>query len=269
VPVVYRRRFQPWPKLPALFLLIAFTSGLGVVTLNGRDIYLGAFGTEPSREKCNRLIAEWLATGRMLAPAPNQITIVELIAAFMQHAHIHYRKPDGTLTSEVDNYRQAFRPLKKLYSRSRVCDFGPKSLRAVQQEMAALGWCRTNINKQINRLRCAFKWAVAQEMIDVAVYQSLQTVAPLKRGRCSAKESDPVNPVPDAHILMVKPYVSRQVWALIQCSSSQAHGPANWWASDQSISTPAAASGPPRPPITKPRITDIPERFILARGRRP
>lgn len=33
--------------------------GLAVVTLNGRDVYLGKYGTAASREEYRRLIAEW------------------------------------------------------------------------------------------------------------------------------------------------------------------------------------------------------------------
>jgi hypothetical protein len=44
-------------------------SGLAVVTLNGRDRYLGIWNTEASRQEYERLIGEWLANGRRL---PNQ-----------------------------------------------------------------------------------------------------------------------------------------------------------------------------------------------------
>jgi len=43
-------------------------TGLGVVRLNGRDIYLGLHGTSEGRQKYERVIAEWLANGRVLPP---------------------------------------------------------------------------------------------------------------------------------------------------------------------------------------------------------
>jgi hypothetical protein len=45
------------------------SSGRAVVTLNGRDIYLGAYGSSASREKYDRLIRRWLDHGRTL-PSP-------------------------------------------------------------------------------------------------------------------------------------------------------------------------------------------------------
>jgi len=40
-----------------------------IVTLSGRDVLLGRHGTRESREKYNRVIAEWLAAGRQLPEA--------------------------------------------------------------------------------------------------------------------------------------------------------------------------------------------------------
>jgi hypothetical protein len=37
------------------------SSGQAVVTLNGRDIYLGTHGTQASRIEYDRLTGEWLA----------------------------------------------------------------------------------------------------------------------------------------------------------------------------------------------------------------
>ena len=39
-------------------------SGQAVVRLNGRDFYLGKFGTPAARGEYERLVAEWLANGR-------------------------------------------------------------------------------------------------------------------------------------------------------------------------------------------------------------
>ena len=43
--------------------------GLAVVTLDGRDIYLGPYGSAESKAAYDRTIAEWLANGRILPSA--------------------------------------------------------------------------------------------------------------------------------------------------------------------------------------------------------
>ena len=58
-------------------------SGQAVVTLNGKDHYLGPHGTKASKAEYDRLIACWLANGRdsvRLSPgADTSLTISELI----------------------------------------------------------------------------------------------------------------------------------------------------------------------------------------------
>jgi hypothetical protein len=41
-------------------------TGQAVVTLNGRDIYLGRFGSPESRAEYDRTIVEWISNGRRL-----------------------------------------------------------------------------------------------------------------------------------------------------------------------------------------------------------
>ena len=43
-------------------------SGQAIVTLNGKDNYLGTHGTAASKREYDRLISEWLANGRNLVP---------------------------------------------------------------------------------------------------------------------------------------------------------------------------------------------------------
>ena len=105
-------------------------SGRAVVTMNGRELYLGAHGSAESRAAYDRVVAEWLAAGRVAAPAilaavpavtisrpaePAAVvgcgyTVDELLLAFLEHARTYYRRPDGTPTSEYDNFRDAARP---------------------------------------------------------------------------------------------------------------------------------------------------------------
>jgi hypothetical protein len=44
-------------------------SGQAIVTLNGRDIYLGPHGTKASKREYDRIIGEWLQNGRQLRSA--------------------------------------------------------------------------------------------------------------------------------------------------------------------------------------------------------
>ncbi len=120
-----------------------------VVTLDGRDFYLGPHGSEVSRREYDRLVGIWQANGRRLPPASAEhsgTSINEIILAFMQHARTHYRRPDGTLTNEITAYRSALRIVKRLYGREPAVEFGPRALITIREEMISKGWVRSNIN---------------------------------------------------------------------------------------------------------------------------
>ena len=113
-------------------------SGQAVVTLGGRDIYLGKYNSAGSRAEYNRLIAEFTANGGTLA-AGNDLTVVELAAAFLRHAKTYYKRPDGGLTGEVANYKTLIGRLKTHYGHTRAADFGPLALKTVRRAVNRRG----------------------------------------------------------------------------------------------------------------------------------
>lgn len=60
-------------------------TGQAVVTLNGRDRYLGKHGIPESRAEYDRLIAEWLSNGRELASTGDR-SVSELMVLHLRHA---------------------------------------------------------------------------------------------------------------------------------------------------------------------------------------
>src|SRR5947209_1031602 len=97
---------------------------LGVVRINGRDIYLGRFNSPESWERYARVIAEWRATGAAAPPrggpqagrTPEEgPSVAEVILGFVGFAETYYRHADGTPTEELAAYERTLRPLRKLY----------------------------------------------------------------------------------------------------------------------------------------------------------
>jgi hypothetical protein len=139
------------------------TSGRAVVTIDGKDIYLGTHGTKTSKVEYDRVIAEYLAAGRRLLTAAHEPTVSEIALAFWKHAMAYYRKPvlnaDGSQkldaagkavtepTTEVRNLKRVLRPFRKLYGHTLARKFGPLSLKAFRQHMIQLGRCRTRSSR--------------------------------------------------------------------------------------------------------------------------
>jgi hypothetical protein len=71
-------------------------TGQAVVTLSGRDFYLGKFQSAESKRQYARLTSQWLEAGGVLAESSaDTLTICELLAAFWRHAKGYYVDPDG------------------------------------------------------------------------------------------------------------------------------------------------------------------------------
>src|SRR5262249_2767685 len=153
------------------------------------------YGSEESRQAYARVIAQDVpppprAQEAVVAP-PAPLTVNELMTRFLDHAEAYYRRPDGTPTSEVADYKLVIRAVRQLYGDAPATQFGPKSLQAVRQAMLNAGLARKVINQRIGRVVRMFKWAVAEELIPETVYRALTTVRGLQAGRCDARETEP------------------------------------------------------------------------------
>jgi len=88
------------------------SSGQAIVSLpigDGRykDYLLGPYNSEKSKQEYARVISQWQTNG-LQAPGADlsgDHTINELAWQFYQHAEQYYRRPDGTHTEEVNEYR--------------------------------------------------------------------------------------------------------------------------------------------------------------------
>ncbi|MEW4570473.1 hypothetical protein AB1L88_21620 [Tautonia sp. JC769] len=159
---------------------------LAVVRIEGKDSYLGPYGSAQSHEKYRRLIASWLANlpdeakaaGKDTQSTAASLSIAELLLAYVRFADGYDRK-NGRPTKEAENMRQAIRPLRDLYAMTPVREFGPKCLKTVRQAMIEAGHCRNEINRRVRRIARVFKWGFEDELVPSDVHQGLKAVAGL------------------------------------------------------------------------------------------
>ena len=196
-------------------------SGKAVVRLNGRDHYLGPHDTEESRQAYDRVIAEWLASGRRVehthevAVQPT-LSVNEVLLAFVEFAERYYREGDQ-VSKEVVNFKLALRPVKQLYGHTSADQFGPLALKALRQHMIDVqDLCRKEVNKRIGRIKRVFKWAASEELISASIFDGLRTVEGLRVGRTTARENAPIKPVDDLTVEATLKFVSPQIKAMIQ-----------------------------------------------------
>jgi hypothetical protein len=163
-------------------------SSQGVVTIGGKDFYLGTRGTKSSKLEYDRVIAEWLAAGLQAAlpEAGAGLTVSELCVCYCRFAERHYRK-DGRPTSEVHLVKHALRHVRALFGHTEANAFGPLAMKAVREKMiegrttadgkAIRGMCRIVVNRHVGRVRRMTKWGVENKLVATQTWHALQAVA--------------------------------------------------------------------------------------------
>jgi integrase len=219
---------RPKNKIPSYLPHTA--SGQARVRVNGRDVYLGPYGSPESKQEYARFIAENVGNGKpptITVPEGERLTIAVLVVKYDDFAQAYYVK-NGVPTDEKYAIKAAVAPLVRLYGDTPADEFGPKRLKAVRQEIITKGRRRKRkhtgeplTRKYINyRVACIirmFKWAVEEELVPVTVYQSLKAVAALRRGRTKeVLESRKIRPVPEEYIPPVLQQLPAQIAAMIQ-----------------------------------------------------
>jgi integrase len=204
------------PRVPAYR---RHSSGQARVTLNGKDHLLGPYNSAASHEAYRRLVAEWLEQPDNLQPprtkGQEKLLVKELILAYWKHAVDYYGFAHANRGDEAC-LRSALRVLRHLYGNTIASQFGPLALKACRGQMVDQGWSRTYVNAQIDRIRRMFRWAAGEELLEASVYQNLRAVAGLRAGKCKARETQKVKPVPPEHIDAASPFMPAPVKAMVQ-----------------------------------------------------
>jgi integrase len=200
-----------------------------VVTISGINRYLGPYDSPESHEKYARLIAEWKANGSTTLsiegpPADGDVTINLLVLRFLEWAEAYYVK-HGQPTGEVNNLGRAASALKQLYGRTPAKDFGPPELEAVQRAMIDDTLARKTINGRTSRIKRMFRWASRKGLVPPTTYHALLAVEGLKRGRTSARETGPVQIVPDEIVQATLPKLNGHLRAMVQIQELAAMRP--------------------------------------------
>jgi integrase len=227
------------------------SSGRARVTINGRDHWLGKWGSPESRLAYERIIAEYLASGRVrdqhsappeaaavvtvdpgtpgvvvtvpipAAPAAtnepisSEPTVAEVVLRYLEYCDTYYRTPTGERTSTYGNALQAARALRP-FDDTPAAKFGPRKLGMIRDSEAARGRPRVGCNTLVKNIRRVFQWAEAQELVPRNTYNSLKTVEPLRLGRTVAPELPEIKPVDDEVVEATLPYLPEIVADMVQ-----------------------------------------------------
>jgi integrase len=203
-------------------------SGQAVVTLSGKDHYLGRFGTKEAERQYERIIGEWLAANRNLPPGDEadetDVEVAEVTIDYLEHARDYYRK-NGEITGEYLLARRVHKLLKRTYGKQPAKSFGPLAFKAFRQTLIDEGKSRTTVNHYMRHVIRAFRHAAGNEKLKADVYLALKAVEPLRKNRTKAPESKPIKAVPFELVDATLPHLPPIVAAMAQLQRFSAMRP--------------------------------------------
>ncbi len=191
---------RPKAKAPTLR---SHLSGQSVVTLDGRDFYLGKHDSPESLARYAVLIGIYQAGGLKLpedfdaelldakasflappAPQPSQqakqtLLVRHVTASYREHITSKYPDEVFRMTKLLDD-------IDKHEGDTPADDYGPLALQ--RQRWIDAGNARVYCNRLNNAVVRMFKYAVSQELVKSETWQRLKSVEPLRIGRTSGRK---------------------------------------------------------------------------------
>jgi integrase len=181
-------------------------TGQAFVVINRKHHYLGKWGSDESEAEYRRLVGEYLACGHkdVFRLPVDSITVAALCTTYFEHCLGYYQD------KESNRIKVAIRPLVELYGDTLAKDFAPHHLKAVRQSIVDGKYfderkrenipTRTYVNTIVKCIRRMFRWASGEGMLPPSIHQALADLAPLKRGRTTAREPEKIKPVDPATV---------------------------------------------------------------------
>jgi hypothetical protein len=191
------------------------------IELDGQRIYLGRWQSPESIALYRHYLAQHLLSDAVPPAEPPEtesvgLTVAELADRYGEHAGVYYRK-NGQPTREAELVVEALAVVVESFGNTLAEAFGAQRLIAVRDAMIAREWSRGYVNRQVSRIKRAFKHALAREWIErTTKVSALPDVESLAKGRTVAHDNEPVEGVPDGIVDATLPHLPRVVADMVR-----------------------------------------------------
>jgi integrase len=196
-------------------------SGQAVVTLAGKDFYLGPHDSPESRARYFQLVQEYNANGKVAPDTPTRqkdqpVTVRTVVGEYREWIRERYansykerKRHEGICTTLEDEYGDL-----------PADDFGPRKLAELRDLFIASGNSRTYVNRLVRQVKGVFRHAVSRELVGVNLVIRLDTLEPLRRGQTRAKEPERVKPVDLGIVRATAKHLSPILKAMIELQTA-------------------------------------------------
>ena len=166
------------------------------LTLSGKQVYLGKWGSAEAQAAYDRFLIEW-AKGGGAAPLPRYsdgVLLVELVNSFLDD----YKARPVRSETDLYSYIQIGDRLSELFPDYLADDFRVRDLELFRDSFKRTGflrrgkkveYSRTYLNKITNRVKAIFRWGVSKDLIAAETAQRLNYLVPLRQGHTDAPET--------------------------------------------------------------------------------
>lgn len=214
-------------------------SGQSVVTIGGRDFYLGPHDSPESIARYAALIIHYQATGltlpddfdlasldiqaaKMLGPLSPQAAasdqakqpklVRHVTAAYREHIAVKYAEAP----QEIHRLTSICDDLDKHDGNVEAIKYGPLRLQAQRQRWIDSGKARVYCNRLTNAVKRIWKFAVSQELVTSSCWESLRSIEALQVGQTTAHEKEPIGPADIIHVRATAKHLSPIVKSMMR-----------------------------------------------------
>lgn len=203
-------------------------TGQARVRLNGRDYYLGPYGSDRAAREYARLIAE-AAAGRDPTPPGPGLTVAEVVARWASQEAPRY----SDRGRERREFKYALRPLLRLYAHQPAASFGVRELQAVQLALASGSWLTDEerararaanrpagvasgvVNRRVTRIRTLWRWAEREGLAPPGSFAHLCSLPGLRANDRRVRHTRRRKPATWAQVEVALPHCPPQVAAML------------------------------------------------------
>jgi hypothetical protein len=202
---------RPKSKAPSLRYHI---SGQSIVTIDGRDFYLGMHDSPEAFARYAVLIRIYQENGLRLPDGFDEKEVTRQASSVLGLTTVTHQEKQPKLVchltasfrrfvekryanevQEKHRYNKLCDELEEFAGSMEVEQFGPLALQQMRQRWIDEEKARVYCNRLTNAVIRVFRWGVSQELAPESVHVRLRAVEPLRTGQTEAHETDPVEPV--------------------------------------------------------------------------
>ncbi|MCL2701792.1 MAG: site-specific integrase [Phycisphaerae bacterium] len=144
------------------------------------------------------------------------LSVADLVAVYLEHARVYYRRKDGTLTSESTNIEVGTRLLVSKFGTMPADDLTKKHVHELRDIWISEGKAYTTINKYMGFIKRMYHWASdEQDYVSESTFHSVDVVRNLVMWRTEARVPDPVGPADPRSVDAAMEHMPVTLWRMV------------------------------------------------------